>query len=197
MKSGHGVAARCAALVCNLIALTLICGAAQAQSRGIFQGELVAKFDGDGRHMIIVKPFSYVDPAGRSWKVPAGTKTDGASIPRILWTAFPPFTGKYRSAAVIHDYYCLTKERSWQDTHQVFYHAMRTAGVQEQVAMTMYGAVYYFGPRWGVGTATRGPGALKGLSPEQEAQFFKNMEEWIAKERPTLRELTKRLDEEG
>ena len=34
-------------------------------------------------------------------------------MPAALWALYPPFTGSYRSAAVIHVYYCDNKERSW------------------------------------------------------------------------------------
>ena len=36
---------------------------------------------------------------------PAGMITDGASVPRILWTLLPPW-GSYSRAAAIHDYLC-------------------------------------------------------------------------------------------
>lgn len=36
--------------------------------------------------------------------VPAGFKTDGASVPRVLWIFLPPFGGDYDEAAVLHDY---------------------------------------------------------------------------------------------
>lgn len=36
--------------------------------------------------------------------IPAGFETDGASVPRLLWIAFPPFGGDYDEAAVLHDY---------------------------------------------------------------------------------------------
>jgi hypothetical protein len=68
-----------------------------------------------------------ISTPGLEWNVPNGYKTDGASVPAALWALYPPFTGSYRSAAVIHDYYCDNKERSWQDTHKVFYFAMRAA----------------------------------------------------------------------
>jgi len=45
--------------------------------------------------MELIDSFSYTDPKGQKWDVPAGTKTDGASIPRFLWVSYPPFTGKY------------------------------------------------------------------------------------------------------
>ena len=91
--------------------------------------------------------------------MPAGAKTDGASIPRILWLTYPPFTGKYRQAAVVHDYYCQLRSRTWKDTHKVFYDAMRTSGVPEKTAKIMYGAVYGFGPRWGTRSEQRAPAA--------------------------------------
>ncbi len=91
--------------------------------------------------------------------MPAGAKTDGASIPRILWVTYPPFTGKYRLAAVVHDHYCQQRSRRWKDTHKVFYEAMRTSGVPEKTAKVMYGAVYGFGPRWGTRSDQRAPAA--------------------------------------
>ncbi|MBC8373993.1 MAG: DUF1353 domain-containing protein [Planctomycetes bacterium] len=41
---------------------------------------------------------------GTTLTAPAGTATDGASIPRFFWRIIgPPMTGRYRQAAVIHD----------------------------------------------------------------------------------------------
>lgn len=37
--------------------------------------------------------------------VPGGFLTDGASVPRILWSAIPPW-GKYGQAVIVHDYLC-------------------------------------------------------------------------------------------
>jgi hypothetical protein len=36
--------------------------------------------------------------------IPKGFKTDGASVPRLLWWLFPPFGGDYDQAAVLHDF---------------------------------------------------------------------------------------------
>ena len=38
--------------------------------------------------------------------VPAGYETNGADIPRILWSLFPPFKPKYLPAIILHDYLC-------------------------------------------------------------------------------------------
>ncbi|ECP8719475.1 DUF1353 domain-containing protein [Campylobacter jejuni] len=46
--------------------------------------------------------------------VPKGFKTDGASIPRLFWSLFPPFKSEYFSACVIHDYLC-EKAKSRKD----------------------------------------------------------------------------------
>lgn len=38
--------------------------------------------------------------------VPKEFKTNGANIPRIFWSIFPPNSPEYISAVVIHDYLC-------------------------------------------------------------------------------------------
>ena len=165
------------------------------QNFGSFKGEVVARFLPDGRMIKLERPFGYIDPKSRHWDVPVGAETDGASIPQILWITYPPFTGKYRTAAVVHDYMCETKKIGWKETHEVFYSAMRAAGVAEPIAKAMYGAVYYYGPRWGIGMSSRGPGDR--LPPEQQEARLKEMREWIARENPSLEEIARRADAGG
>ncbi len=87
-----------------------------------FQGEVVTSWLRDGRQMELVKPFTFVDTKGNRWHVPQGAKVDGASIPRVLWTAVgAPYSGKYRRASVVHDYFCDTMLRPWRDVHRMFY----------------------------------------------------------------------------
>ncbi|CAM4029840.1 DUF1353 domain-containing protein [Campylobacter armoricus] len=38
--------------------------------------------------------------------VPKGFKSNGADIPRIFWSIFPPNSPEYLSAVVVHDYLC-------------------------------------------------------------------------------------------
>ena len=124
--------------------------AAAARGKGQFIGEPRLLFLPDGRKMRLLTPFAYRDSHGTLWTSPAGAKTDGASIPRPVWALVGgPFEGKYRTAAIIHDRYCDTKTRSWQDTHRVFLDAMLTAGESKAKAQMLYYAVYRFGPRWG------------------------------------------------
>lgn len=55
---------------------------------------------------VLTRTLSYRDPdTGLSIRVPAGFKTDGASVPRFLWRAVGhPFQADVIRAAVIHDY---------------------------------------------------------------------------------------------
>jgi hypothetical protein len=126
------------------------CGSvAITQTIGQFTGELVLKALPDGRTMALVQPFGYKDSHGVTWSVAVGTQVDGASIPRVFWSIIgAPFTGKYREASVIHDYYCQTRSRHWKAVHKVFLDGMLARGVDGFKAKLMYLAVYRFGPRW-------------------------------------------------
>jgi hypothetical protein len=76
---------------------------------------------GDDRNMCLLEPFWYIDPQGRRWDAPKGSITNGASIPRTLWSSVgSPFTGGYRRAAIVHDI------------------ALRTPGIVRDEADTMF-----------------------------------------------------------
>jgi hypothetical protein len=161
-------------------------------STGTFKGEIVVTMLSDGRNMKLLQPFSFVDSKGKSWDVPAGEQTDGASIPRVFWATHPPFTGTYRSAAVIHDYYCRVQSRPWQATHNVFFEAMRAAGVDERTATVLWGAVYNFGPRWGQGSRRRGGSTSS--RPEDQAEFMNRLDVWITRNNPSREEIASAID---
>jgi hypothetical protein len=91
----------------------------------------------------------FTDANKRRWFVPSGFTSDGASIPDFAKSFIGGnFDGRYRKAAVVHDYYCKRRTVDWEDVHTAFYNGMRAAGVGERTANVMYLAVYYFGPRW-------------------------------------------------
>jgi hypothetical protein len=116
---------------------------------GRYVGKLHTVWEVDGRHMRLLRPFCYIDPAGLDWPVPKDAMIDGASIPRAFWTLIGgPFEGLYRYGSVIHDYHCDVCVRPWQAVHRMFYDAMITSGVSEIQAKTMYFAVRLGGPRW-------------------------------------------------
>ncbi|ETX27162.1 DUF1353 domain-containing protein [Roseivivax isoporae] len=102
---------------------------------------------------------TFVDGARRQWQAPAGTLTDGASIPPI----FVPIVGDptdppVRGAAAIHDAYCGIGNESgpnfhaadWPDVHRMFYDALVAGGTSDLRAKVMFAAVYLAGPRWTV-----------------------------------------------
>lgn len=47
--------------------------------------------------------------------VPKGYKTNGANIPRLFWSIYPPNSPEYLSAAVIHDWLCDLEEYNRAD----------------------------------------------------------------------------------
>lgn len=118
-----------------------------AQAR--YTGRIVWTPLDDGRHMELIEDFGFIDASGLEWSVPPKARVDGASIPQALWSIVgSPFTGRYRDASVIHDYYCDVRIRRWQAVHRVFYDAMIVSGVSAARAKIMYAAVYFAGPRW-------------------------------------------------
>lgn len=114
-----------------------------------FTGRLVAELLDDGRQIRLLEKYTYIDPGGEVWEVPAGTVVDGASIPQLFWGLIGgPLEGKYRNASVVHDHYCDLRNREWKKVHRMFFDAMLESGVDRPLAKTMYYAVYFFGPRW-------------------------------------------------
>ena len=76
--------------------------------------------------------------------VPAGFKTDFASVPRIFWPILPP-AGPYTQAAVLHDYLYNQQKRPRAECDSIFREAMGVLGVPEWKRQTMYQAVNAFG----------------------------------------------------
>jgi hypothetical protein len=103
---------------------------------------------------------------------------------------FPPWTGNYREAAVVHDHYCTTKSRTWQETHNVLYEATLTEGMSQTLAKVLLAAVYNFGPSWGPGVKKRGlPPTL-----EEQKQFMSDLQAWVDAANPSREEITKAID---
>ena len=123
-----------------------IAGAEQSHQWGYYSGDPVARWDSDGRSMTLLSELRYTDPKGAVWIAPPGSKVDGASIPRSLWSLMGgPFEGQYRNASVLHDVAYDQHIRSWQECDRMFYNAMRCSGVSALEAKTMFYALYRFG----------------------------------------------------
>jgi len=123
--------------------------AQQSHKWGYYSGFVEARWENDGRNMTLLSELRYTDPKGDVWIAPAGSKVDGASIPRSLWTFMGgPFEGKYRNGSVLHDVAYEMHKRPWQDCDRMFYNAMRCSGVSAVEAGTMYYSLYRFGHHW-------------------------------------------------
>src|SRR5438046_8522961 len=118
----------------------------------------------EDRCMTLLKPFWFRDPDGKQWDAPKGMTTDGASIPRALWTLVgSPYTGDYRRASIVHDKACddasgNTTARRKAD--RMFYHACRAGGCSIQEATLLYigvimGGVWPLVPAWSPSMAAR------------------------------------------
>ncbi len=76
-------------------------------------------------------------------EVPAGFRTDLASIPRLARSLIPQ-NGRHRRAAVVHDYiYREAGRHTWtrKEADKCFLEAMKVDGVPKLRALTMYSAV--------------------------------------------------------
>lgn len=117
---------------------------------GHFVARPEVRFLEPGRKMSLLNDVTYVDPGGTKWTAPKGYATDGATIPPVFWSFVGgPFSGPYRDAAIIHDWYVETMERTSEDTHRVFYYASRAVGLCEFEAKRLYLAVLVGGRKWG------------------------------------------------
>jgi hypothetical protein len=124
-------------------------GAVQRHKWGYYSGYPETRWDPDGRSMTLLNELRYTDPNGLVWVAPAGSKVDGASIPRTLWTFMGgPFEGKYRNGSVLHDVAYEQRQRPAPDCDRMFYNAMRCSGVGAVEAKTMYYSLIRFGHHW-------------------------------------------------
>jgi hypothetical protein len=126
----------------------------------------------------IQRDFRYVDrDIDTEILVPAGFKTDFASIPRIFWAILPPWDVEYGKPAVIHDYLYRRHEyakraefkrgniryqnRKWAD--KIFLRGMKQNGENIITRQIIYWAVRIFGSgcfRAGSGCFRAGKGAF-------------------------------------
>lgn len=104
---------------------------------------------GDPKPFKVFREITYTDPSGSDWKVPAGSFTDGATIPWLaeLITG-DNYSGPYLAAAVVHDFYCCVQTRDQVKTHHNFYYGMRADNTDGWLAWLMYAAVRLGGPTW-------------------------------------------------
>lgn len=88
----------------------------------------------------LLEEYSYKDI-----KVPRWFVTNGANIPRIFWSIFPPNSPEYLSAVVIHDYMCKNVELyGYEKADRYLYEAMIEIGVSKWKAKLFYTCCKYY-----------------------------------------------------
>lgn len=65
-----------------------------------------------GDRYLILEDITYKDII-----IPEGYKTNGADIPRILWSLWPPNRSTYLPAVIVHDYLCDLEEYNKADAY--------------------------------------------------------------------------------
>jgi hypothetical protein len=155
---------------------------------GYFSGPIETRWEADGRTMTLLNELRYTDPKGVVWIAPAGSRVDGASIPRALWPFFGgPFEGKFRNASVLHDVAYDQKTRPWQQVDRMFYDAMRCSGVGSVKAKTFYYALYRHGRHWKRTKTSEEPRATAVDPAEVDA-----IQDWVRENDPSLDQIDSR-----
>jgi hypothetical protein len=176
--------------------------ATQEHPWGYYSGEIVTRWNADGRRMTLLEELRYTDPNGIVWIAPAGSVVDGASIPRSLWSLMGgPFEGKYRNASVLHDVSYGQRNRPPQDCDRMFYNAMRCSGVSAVEAKTMYYALLRFGWHWKFGIkrakpvkvdrklVARATAESTDASPAPSATDIEDVRAWIRQTEPSISQI--------
>ena len=98
----------------------------------------------DGIRWVTMEDFEYhvgSEDSNDVIRVPKGTVSDGASIPRFLWRVVGHPWGSYAYAAILHDYLCNLEGYPRKKADYVFYEAMGVLGVSWFKKTIMYLAV--------------------------------------------------------
>lgn len=128
------------------------------------------------RYQRMLRDLGFVDSNGQDWVAPAGTYTDGATIPGLAAALLGgPRNPRYVAAAAVHDAYCgvvnrdgpVYQTRPWPEVHRMFYEGLLAGGTSTARAQLMYAAVWLGGPRWTV-NAARVASVQRALPPEAE-----------------------------
>lgn len=85
---------------------------------------------------------------GRVVTVPAGFESDGASVPRLLWSSISPrLDPRTLRGAVVHDYLYRTAPENWtrKEADTLFYEFIREDGLSWWAAKKAFWGVRLFG----------------------------------------------------
>lgn len=103
-----------------------------------FNRQFISVLTEDGLNIeLLDEDFGYTDRNGNFHAIPKGSKSDGASTPRVIWIDLPPF-GKYWKSAVFHDFLYRQSNYPKDLCDHLLLEAMLSDGVPEITAQTIY-----------------------------------------------------------
>lgn len=79
-----------------------------------------------------------------------GYQTNGANIPRVFWSIYPPNSPEYLSAVVIHDYLCdkaYKNDKNYEDfilADNIFFIALKELGVSNFKSALFYNSCRFY-----------------------------------------------------
>jgi Protein of unknown function (DUF1353) len=178
-----------------------------AATLGKFVGNVVVEWledDAFGHKMQLLEDFAFNDADGTTWLAPRGYVSDGVAVsPSFQSLVGPPYEGKNRKAALIHEYFCRARTAPWKEVHRMFHAASVAAGASETEAKIMYMAIYADGPRWAVKKSICERAChSKDLversrmtwRPVVKETALRPIVEWIERDDPTLDQIDERVN---
>lgn len=168
-----------------------------ADAGGTFEGNVVVEWLDDPYvlKLRLVEDFTFRESAG-IWVVPAGTIVDGRSLPTLFVSLVGrPFESNFRKAALVYDYAAKSKQRSWDESQQMFYDALLAEGVIPIEAKVMYMLLNATGPRWVIKGSTDCYGRCHSRdadlqwSPRVHDDDVVALINWVRSEDPSLDEI--------
>jgi len=190
-----------------LVMSALGCGSADGQSLGKKAAGRIPRFEtrpekietvDQTQYMVLKDEFAFIDSTNTRWVAPAGTKTDGASIPTLFLSFLGDrFDPRYRAAAIVHDAYCqeINKSgasfhtRKWRATHKMYYEACVEGGTDSRTAQLMLAAIWLGGPRWSDDVHS-----LKAVPQQLLKDEFDKCKEWLDRSERSNEELIAWMD---
>ena len=85
----------------------------------------------------LLKEYRYRDVV-----VPVGFVTNGADIPRLFWSIYPPNRSDYLPAVIVHDYLCSIRE--YEKADKYFKEILVALGISDFDVFVLHGGVRFY-----------------------------------------------------
>jgi len=114
----------------------------------VVQAEWLRTGPGAYRDMQLTRTVVFIDPQGNQWRAEVDSVINGVSSPWLFWRWQPPYVGRARDASVIHDVFCVKREKPSDEVHWVFWCMMRSSGLHPAKAWLRWFMTRHFGPQF-------------------------------------------------